>query len=225
MGNLKPKSKADLGMSVFKIIWNCIRFLFVITISVPFGAIFCAAYFIFYSLYAMVYYCNRDFTQIMVEFIEMLKFIDNKKPEDAPKEGDSTFQLFVKKLYEYMEYVSDNLFIIVYLITFIILLNDSQKNITNNTFRNTLYFIDLSFIFMILAYLYYIIKSRFNISSVDDLVNLANGSREAQPKNYDGPASAFNMANYGVYGLTMASVFYMFWTIVQYNLPKSMQFV
>jgi hypothetical protein len=78
---------------------------------------------------------------------------------------------------------------------------------------------------MILAYLYYIIKSRFNISSVEDLVNLANGSREPQPKNYDGPASAFNMANYGVYGLTMASVFYMFWTIVQYNLPKSMQFV
>jgi hypothetical protein len=56
-------------------------------------------------------------------------------------------------------------------------------------------------------------------------MNLANGTSKAPPKNYDGPASAFNMANYGVYGVTMAGIFYVFWTIVQYNLPKSMQFV
>lgn len=225
LGNLKPKSKADMGMSILKIIWNCIRFLIVITISVPFGAIFCAAYFIFYSLYAMVYYYDRDFTKIMAAFIDMLKFIDNKKDENNARPEDTTFQLCVKKFYEYLEYISDNFFIIVYLITFFILLGDSQKNITNNTFRNTLYMIDLSFIFMILAYLYYIIKSRFNISSIDDFMNLAKGTSQAPPKNYDGPASAFNMANYGVYGLTMASVFYVFCSLVQYNLPKSMQFV
>jgi hypothetical protein len=223
MGNIIPKSKADLGMSVGNILWNCIRFLFVITISVPVGAIFCAAYFIFYSLYAMVYYYDRDFTKIMAVFIDMLKFIDNKKEENNALPTDTTFQLFVKKFYEYLEYISDNFFIIVYLITFFILLGDSQKNISNNTFRNTLYFIDLSFIFIILGYLYYIIKSRFNISSVEDFINLANGSRDPQPKNYDNSASAFNMANYGVYGLTMAGIFYVFWSLVQYNLPKSMQ--
>jgi hypothetical protein len=225
MGNLKTKSKADAAASVGKIIWNCIRFLFVITISVPVGAIFCAAYFVFYSLYAMVYYYDRDFTKIMAAFKDMLKFIDNKKEENNELPTDTTFQLCVKKFYEYLEYISDNFFIIVYLITFFILLGDSQKNITNNTFRNTLYMIDLSFIFIILAYLYYIIKSRFNISSIDDFMNLANGSVKPGEKNYDGPASAFNMANYGVYGLTMASVFYVFWSLVQYNLPKSMQFL
>jgi len=225
MGNLKPKSKADMGMSVLKIIWNCVRFLIIITISVPFGAIFCAAYFIFYSLYAMIYYYDRDFTKIMAAFTDMLKFIDNKKEENNALPTDTTFQLCVKKFYEYLEYISDNFFIIVYLITFFILLGDSQKNITNNTFRNTLYFIDLSFIFIFLAYLYYIIKSRFNISSIDEFMSLANGSRQAPPKNYDGSASAFNMANYGVYGLTMAGIFYVFWSLVQYNLPKSMQFV
>jgi len=224
MLNAAPKSKADAAASVLKILWNCVRFLVVITISVPFGALFCVGYFIFYSLYAMLYYYDRDFTKIMSAFIEMLEFIDNKKPEDAPKPTDSTFQLFVKKLYEYMEYISDNFFIIVYLITFFILLGDSQKNITNNTLRNALYFIDLSFIFMILAYLYYIIKSRFNISSMDDLISLANGSREPQPKNYDGSASGFNTANYGVYGLTMAGVIYMLYSVIEFNLPKSMQF-
>jgi hypothetical protein len=223
MGNLKPKSKADMGMSVLKIIWNCVRFLVVITISVPFGAIFCAAYFVFYSLYAMVYYYDRDFTKIMAAFIDMLKFIDNKKEENNARPEDTTFQLCVKKFYEYLEYISDNFFIIVYLITFFILLGDSQKNISNNTFRNTLYMIDLSFIFIILAYLYYIIKSRFNISSINDMINLANGSLKPDEKNYDGSASAFNMANYGVYGLTMAGIFYVFWSLVQYNLPKSMQ--
>uniref|UniRef100_A0A6C0LC93 Uncharacterized protein n=1 Tax=viral metagenome TaxID=1070528 RepID=A0A6C0LC93_9ZZZZ len=225
LGNLKPKSKAAAAQSILKIIWNCIRFLIVITISVPFGAIFCAAYFVFYSLYAMVYYYDRDFTKIMAAFIDMLQFIDNKKEENNARPEDTTFQLCVKKFYEYLEYISDNFFIIVYLITFFILLGDSQKNISNNTFRNTLYFIDLSFIFIILSYLYYIIKSRFNISSINDMINIANGSVKPGEKNYNGSASAFNMANYGVYGLTMASVFYVFWSLVQYNLPKSMQFV
>ena len=220
-----PKSKTDAAASVLKIIWNIIRFLIVITISVPFGALFCVGYFIFYSLYAMIYYYDRDFTKILEAFTDMLKFIDNKKPEDKPTPTDTTFQLFIKKLYEYIEYISDNFFIIVYLITFLLILSDSQKNITNTTLRNAVYFLSLSFITITLFYLYYIIKSRFNISSVDDFISLANGSREPQPKNYEGSASAFNTANYGVYGVTMAGILYILYTIVQYNLPKSMQFV
>jgi hypothetical protein len=138
-----PKSKADAGASVLKIIWNCVRFLIIITISVPFGALFCVGYFIFYSLYAMIYYYDRDFTKIAAAFSDMLKFIDNKKETDIPRPSDSLFQLFVKKFYEYLEYISDNLFIIVYLITFIVFLTDSQKTITNSTMRNALYVIDL----------------------------------------------------------------------------------
>lgn len=220
-----PKSKTDAAASVLKIIWNIIRFLIVITISVPFGALFCVGYFIFYSLYAMIYYYDRDFTKILEAFTDMLKFIDNKKPEDKPTPTDTTFQLFIKKFYEYIEYISDNFFIIVYLITFLLILGDSQKNITNTTLRNAVYFLSLSFITIILFYLYYIIKSRFNISSVDDFISLAKGSREPQPKNYEGSAGSFNTATYGVYGVTMAGFLYILYTILQYNLPKSMQFV
>ena len=57
------------------------------------------------------------------------------------------------------------------------------------------------------------------------MINLAKGNTQPKPKNYDGSASMFNMANYGVYGLTMAGIFYVFWNLVQFNLPKNMQFV
>ena len=168
----------------------------------------------------MIYYYDRDFIKITNAFMDMLNFIDNKKEDDAPKPTDSTFQLFIKKFYEYLEYISDNFFIIVYLITFIFFLSDTQ-NITNTTLRNALYFIDLSFIFIVITYLYYIIKSRFNISSVEDFISLANGSRKPEPKNYEGSASMFNIANYGVYVVTLGGIVYMLWTLVKFNLPTN----
>jgi hypothetical protein len=51
-------------------------------------------------------------------------------------------------------------------------------------------------------------------------MNLANGTREPQPKNYDGSASMFNMANYGVYGLTLGAIGSILWGLIQTGLSK-----
>jgi len=188
-------------------LWYMIRFMIIMAISVPLGGIFCSIYFVFYSLYAMLFYCNRDLTKVYDTFKDMLKYLDNKKVETVSEDAMTFFQLFMKKFNEYIEYISDNFFIMIYIITFIYALSDSQKNITNTTLKNAFYAIDLTVIFSLLGYLYYIIKTKFNVNSPAELIEKLKNPT-AFEKNYDSSADAFHMATLGLYGVTVGGFGY-----------------
>ena len=217
--NSIPKNKAEAAMTgmalVFKFLWNLIRFLIIITISVPLGGFFCLLYFVVYSIYAMLFYYDRDIPKIQAVFRDMLFFIDNKKIE-IPKENPTFFQSFMKKFNEYIEYISDNFFIIVYLLAFISSLYNAQSNITNSYLRNALYVIDLTFIFSILGYLIYLIKSKFNITSVKDALEKMQSTQPLE-KNYDSSVNTFITAVLSTYGLTMGGIGYYISLMVLFN--------
>jgi hypothetical protein len=191
-------------MSVLKLIWNVIRFMIIITISVPLGGIFCGIYFIFYSLYAMFYYCNMDFNKTYEIFTDMLKFLDNHKVEfnKNAAEEQTFFEQLMQRFNEYFEYMSDNFFILVYLFTFVYLITDTQKKITNTTLRNTLYITELSIIFSIVGYLIYVIRSKYKVNSIHELAQILKNNTPIE-KDYGLSADMFNVANMGVYGVTI----------------------
>ena len=119
-----------------------------------------------------------------------------------------------------LEYISDNFFLLVYLYLFIHNLAESQAKdindnwiITNSTLRSALYFFNLSIVIMFIFYLYYIIKTKFNVGSFDDMKAFAMGQLQPEPKDYSGSASAFNMSVlliYGISGLGLGYVGYKF---------------
>lgn len=204
-------SSSNASTSVFNIIWNIVRFLIIITISLPLGGLFCLIYFVFYSLFAMLYYSNWDPWKVAEVFKEVLRFIDNKKIDITGKENPSLFETILLKINQYMEYISDNLFIFVFLLAFIYSLTDSLNKVKSNTLRSTLYFIDISFIFIIIIFLIYLIKAKFNISSFTDALDVLKNVNNKTPieKNYDTSTDIFFFVNLATYGLTLGTLGYL----------------
>jgi hypothetical protein len=200
---------------VFNLIWNVIRFLIIISISVPIGGFFCLVYFVFYSLFAMLYYNQWNTTLVSGVFKEMLKFLDNAKISIS-QENPSFFEMFIKTFNDYIEYISDYFFIIVLLIAFIYSLTDSLKNITNSTLRGSLYFLDISIIFMILIFLIYIIKSKFSISSFEHLGELLNKFKNSDKieKDYDFSVTIFYLLNLGLFLGSLGTLGYFLLLVV-----------
>jgi len=215
-------SNGNASTTVFKIIWNFIRFLIIISISLPLGGFFCLLYFSFYSLYAMLYYYDWDVWKLSEMFKDVLSFIDNKKISIIETEDSSLFEMIIIKINQYLEYLSDNFFVIVFLIAFIYSLADSLKNITNNTLRSSLYFIDISFIFMIIIFLLYLIKAKFNITSFTDAIDVLKNINNKTPieKNYDSSANIFYFVNLANYGLSLGVIGYLIITFIGYNNSK-----
>jgi gas vesicle protein len=206
--------------TVFNIIWNIIRFLIIITITVPLGGFFCLIYFVFYSIYAMLFYNSWDATKVSEKFKQMMIFLDNKKIDliTTPKDVHSLYELFVIKFNEYIEFMSDNFFMLLFLFTFILMMNDSLKHIVNNAMRNTVFYIDFSFIFMVFMSLLIVIKSKFNINNVDDAVKwFMNKSPE---KNYDSARDIFFVVNLLIYILSLGGLGYFFMLFINFNITK-----
>jgi len=190
------------GTSVLKILWNVIRFAIVFLISVPLAGILCVFYFILYSLYAIIFYCNLDNNLMKETFVNVLKFIDNKKESDNPSETDTYFQKLVKKFYEYIEHISDNFVMIVYLITFIVFITD-LTNIKNTKFREVLYGLIGGFIAISMGGLFLNIRSRYG-----SLYDIVRGIKPPE-KDYTNSAELFTAATYGMFAITM-SVFLIY---------------
>jgi hypothetical protein len=190
------------GTSVLKLLWNVIRFAIVFIISVPLGGILCVFYFIFYSLYAVIFYCNLDNNLMKETFVNVLKFIDNKKESDNPSETDTYFQKLVKKFYEYIEHISDNFVMIVYLITFIVFITD-LTSIKNTKFREVLYGLIGGFIAISMGGLFLNIRSRYG-----SLYDIVRGIKPPE-KDYNNAAQLFTAATYGIFAITM-SVFIVY---------------
>lgn len=200
---------------VFNLIWNVIRFLIIISISVPIGGFFCLVYFVFYSLFAMLFYNQWNTTLVSGVFKEMLKFLDNAKISIS-QENPSFFEMFIKTFNDYVEYISDYFFIIVLLTAFIYSLTDSLKNVTNSTLRSSLYFLDISIIFMILIFLIYVIKSKFSISSFEHLGELLNKFKNSDKieKDYDFSVTIFYLLNLGLFLGSLGTLGYFLLLIV-----------
>jgi hypothetical protein len=156
--NNKESTSQQTSMSVFKLIWNLIRFIIIMSISVPLGGFFCLFYFTFYSLFAMLYYSNWDLWKLAATYKDMLMFIDNKKIPITGKPNPSFFETLILKFNEYVEYISDNFLIITLLITFIYGTTDVVNNVKNTTLRSVLLYLFVSFIFIVVMFLIYIIK-------------------------------------------------------------------
>jgi hypothetical protein len=203
---------------VFNLIWNVIRFLIIIAISVPIGGFFCLIYFVLYSLFAMLHYSNWNTTQVSEVFKKMLMFLDNKKIT-IPQENPSFFEMFIKTFNDYIEYISDYFFIIVLLIAFIYSLTDSLKNVTNSTLRSSLYFLDISIIFMILIFLIYSIKSKFNISSFEHVGEILNKLRNSEKieKDYDFSVTMFYLLNLALFLGSLGTLSYFILLIVFFS--------
>jgi hypothetical protein len=216
-GGAEGTNSFSTSTSVFKIIWNIVRFLIIISISLPLGGLFCFIYFVFYSLFAMLYYSNWDPWKVAEVFKEVLRFVDNKKIDITGKEDPSLFETILLKINQYMEYISDNLFILVFLLAFIYSLTDSLNKVKNNTLRSTLYFIDISFIFIIIIFLIYLIKAKFNISSFTEAVDVLKNINNKTPieKNYDTSTDIFFFVNLATYGLTLGTLGYLLLTFIR----------
>jgi hypothetical protein len=214
-----PKPSATTVTTVFKIIWDIIRFLIIVGISVPIGGFFCIFYFVFYSIYAMLFYSDWDLNKVSDVFKDMLKFIDDPNQKVKFDENPTFFQMLIKKLNQYLEYFSDNIFILAFLYGFVRCLTDTLKNVTNTTLKNTLYMLDLSFIFIILFFLMYLIKAKFKLSSFSDIGQLAKNIMNSSPieKDYDFSTSIFYLVNLSVFLLSSLSIGYLLLLIADYN--------
>jgi len=207
--------------TVFNIIWNVIRFLIIISITVPLGGFFCLVYFVFYSIYAMLFYNSWDAIVVAETFKEMMKFLDGAKIDliKNKKENPSFYEMLIIKFNEYIEFISDNFFILVIMFTFIFITKDTLKNIVNITMKNTLFYLDISFIFMILMALLIIIKSKFNITDVAGAMNLITSTVPVE-KNYNSSRDIFFFVNLLIYGLSLGGLGYFFMLFINFNKTK-----
>jgi len=215
----KKGGKLSVAFFALKIIHGLfIRLILVMGISVPFGGILCLFYFVFYSIFAMLFYSNWDILRLKVIYKEMLKFIDNTKI-DIPKkfnpktgkEEHTFFETLILKINEYVEYISDNFLIITFLITFIYGATDVANNVNNSNLRTILLFLFISFIFIVVTFLFYVIKSKFNISSLDDasgLLNKMTTNIPVEEKDYDSSVTSYFYINLAIYISSLGLVSY-----------------
>jgi hypothetical protein len=217
--NANSSISGQAATSVFNIIWNIIRFLIIITITVPLGGIFCLVYFVFYSIYAMLFYNGWDANIVAETFKEMMKFLDNTKIDLTKKPNPSLYETLILKFNEYIEFISDNFLILVILFTFIFTLKDVLKNVINIAMKNTLFYLDISFIFIILTTLMIIIKSKFNIKDIADAMNLITNKVPIE-KNYDSSRNIFFFANLLIYGLSLGGLGYFLMLFINFNITK-----
>jgi hypothetical protein len=206
----KKDNNHGATMTVLMIIWNIIRFLVTITISVPLGGFFCLFYFTFYSLFGMLYYSNWDVWKLAQTYKDMLMFIDNKKIGITGKPDPTFLELLILKVNEYLEYVSDNFLIIVILITFIYGLSDVASNIKDSALQSVLIFLFSFIILIVLTFLIYIIQVKFNITSFSDVTEVLNKLRTSAPieKDYDSSTNIYFSINLMIYALSLGVISY-----------------
>jgi hypothetical protein len=218
----KSKKKGGtLGVVFFalKIIHGLfIRLILVMGISVPLGGILCLFYFVFYSIFAMLFYSNWDILRLKVVYKEMLKFIDNTKiniPKKInPKTGEEEhtfFETLILKVNEYVEYISDNFLLITFLITFIYGATDVANNVNNSNLRTILLFLFVSFIFIVVTFFFYLIKSKYNISSLSDasgLLDKMTTNTTLEEKDYDSSITNYFYINLAIYVSSLGLVSY-----------------
>lgn len=157
------------------LLWNVIRFIVIMMISVPLGGFLCCVYFIFYSLFGMVFYSRSS---IVNDFKDMLSYAEDAK-SDISETPCQPLEWY-KKIFQLLNKFSDVIYNIIFFITAIILLIyasvDSQTNMISSTIKNTLLIINVTLISMFFVFSLSYVKGIFekdetgNISIAEDKI-------------------------------------------------------
>jgi hypothetical protein len=177
--------QAGAAVLVLKFLWNAVRFLIVMFVTIPLAGIFLIIYFAFYSIYGMLFYNDMNASNVAKIFKDMMEYIDNEdKEEDDGKEKTFTAKVIIKAK-ELIYFLYNNFYTFNYLFVFLAFLGIFYFTITNTNLKTALMYIDGTFVFTTLIFLLYILKKGAK-SNTDD-------------KDYDTSKDNFYAISYVVY--------------------------
>jgi hypothetical protein len=201
MSMFKRDPKAQMATTILKILWDLIRFIVVIVVTIPIAGVFILIYVVFYSIYGILFYNGLKAENVAKIFKEMLIFIDKKDPDPVEKEEKPTFfGKIMLKVHEFQNFLFNNFYTINYLIAFVAFIIIFYYMIKNARLKMALIYFDASLILISLSYLYYIIRKQAKES-------------DQVKKDYDEPTNNFYLITYGIYPiLSVSSILYVLYS-------------
>jgi hypothetical protein len=151
---------------------NILLFIVVITTNVPLAGFLCVLYFLFYSLFGMLFYNSFNPIQLFTTFNEMMLYIKGQNVNifENPCREPTWYEKILDKMNQLLDFSYSFIFQLAFIIIIIYAIVDGQKNMSSNLLKQNLLIIDIMLIVVMLSQLYSSMKTDASSKESDDVI-------------------------------------------------------